>query len=161
MPENQNYRTVAASEAHHIGPDGLHLLHITTRDITALEPVQFVTYAFDTSVVRISDAEGVTPSDTYEMEPGLFAVDLRLTHPMQTGEMRSFNYTTHFNYAEAPPAEFRKYIASTALRSLEMSVCFTGPSKLPAHVYWAEWDGYPEDSKLIPGTTVDWPLQPV
>jgi hypothetical protein len=116
MVKNEAYQTIAATERHCIGMDGLPASHGTERTVTALQPLDHVTYAFDTNVTNVQAGSGLTVGKTYEHDsgPGIYAVDLHLEEPMAPGETRVLAYDTKFNYTTAPPQELRRFTGSAA-----------------------------------------------
>jgi len=152
------YRVLSSLENHFIGNDGVPLKNWTYKRIKALEPLRHITYKCDTDSLVITDPIGLHSGRPYRSEPGIYAVDLALDTPMQVGEDRGIGFMSHFSYSQAPPPVLRQFTGTMPIESISLAVCFFN-LKLPAHVYWAEWDGYQPDSQVIPDSVTEHQLQ--
>lgn len=146
------YRTLQLDDHHVLGPDGIPVRHTTLHTIEALEPMDRFSYRFDTSAASVTVARGGTPGPVYATEQdGLFGIDIAFPVTLEPGSTRVLEYTTHFDYAEAPPPEFRRAVRST-VGSVSIQVQFD-PGRLPARVLWARWAdlaGPPEPLREVP-----------
>jgi hypothetical protein len=103
-------------------------------------------YRFDTNALGVEVVRGGKAGPVRPIADGYFAVDIELTHSLQAGQTASFEYQTQFAYREPPPPEFRRG-AVYPIHNLELYVQFDS-AKLPARVWWAEWDDYRPGAKV-------------
>ncbi len=137
--EAREYRTVSLHEFHQLGADGSPAEHRTVHVIEALQDdLRRYPYRFDTDELTVEVVRGGAAGPIYRFNETLYAVDILFTHPLKQGETASWEYRTIFHYAIPPKTEFRRAVFRR-LESLQIRVEFH-PNKLPASVWWAEWE---------------------
>ena len=144
------HRTRSLNEFHVLGADRLPTRHHTVQVIEALvADYEVYPYRFDTPCARVTVIQGGVAGPVYPMAEGIWAVDITLTRPLQTGETTSVVYDTRFAYDEPPAPEFRR-AALTRVDSVNLKVTFDRAA-LPAAVWWAQWDlgSEPVDEHLV------------
>ncbi len=141
------HQTLSVFDHHYLGEDGLPHAHNTYQRIRALEPMTHFPYKFDTSAVHVEVGVGGEAGPLYVIREGIHAVDIRLDKPLRPGDETEVEYSTFFNYQEAPPPEFRRAIGSRVMEKLDIHVVFNG-CHLPTRVWQSEWDGYAPDSSV-------------
>lgn len=144
----QDYRTVTVHDFHRIGPDRFPVEHRTIHVIRAIDELDTFRFRFDTDaaavqVLRGGRAAALTPSGY----PGLHAVDITLTQPLQPGETASLEYRTVFAYRTLPEPLMRRLVRSSAM-NLEIHVTFDRRA-LPRRVEWCSWSADHLDSEPL------------
>lgn len=136
---NRQARSVSLHEHHYVGADRLPAAHETTQVLEATaDDVTSYTYVFDTAALTVEVVHGgATDGGIFEIEPGIFGVDIALTRTLMQGETATLKYRTTFFYEQAPPAEFRR-AAFTPTDSVDLRVQFH-PDALPRAAFFAEW----------------------
>lgn len=136
----RQHETILLQEFHTVGPDRLPFRHRTIQGIRATaDGLASYPYVFDTTTAMVQVERGGRAGPIYAIGEGLFAIDVELPRPLQTGETASLEYYTWFRYAEAPEPCFRRAVRRLA-RNVEMAVEFSRLNP-PTRVAWAVWDG--------------------
>ncbi len=155
------HRVIEAREHHHIGGDGSPEEHQSFLIIEALVPMAALPYRFDTNEVRqVQVVEGGAAGEVYEVGGDISAVDITLDEPLEPGQRATVAYNTEFGYRVPPPPEFRRAVGAAGMEGLIMQVTFP-PEKLPENIWWAQWDGYGPDARIVPGTEEPVELTPM
>jgi hypothetical protein len=133
------HETLALHELHRLGPDGKPAEHQTIQLIrSTVDGLASLPYRFDTDELVVDVVRGGHVGEVYQASDSLFAVDILLDRPLQSGETALMQLRTNFTYREPPPPEFRRGVLGTT-RDLTMWVSFH-PKRLPRRVWWARWD---------------------
>jgi hypothetical protein len=122
--------------------DRVRILHV----IEAIAKcVDRIPYLCDTSVMTVEVGQGGKElnGDVQQVGDNLFFAEILLARTLDLGETITLEYwlTYRFPGDPADPAEreFRRAVMRHAT-NLDMRVEFH-PNRLPAHVWWAHWDG--------------------
>ena len=122
--------------------DRVRILHV----IEAIaRTVDRIPYLCDTSVMTVEVGQGGKElnGDVQQVGDNLFFAEILLARTLELGETLTLEYwlTCRFPGDPADPAErqYRRAVMRHAA-NLDMRVEFH-PSRLPAHVWWAHWEG--------------------
>jgi hypothetical protein len=141
------HRTLSVHEFHRVGPDGLPVSHRTVLVLRALrDGLPSYPFRFDRQEAFVRAVRGVRAGDPRTDEDGLTVVDMVFPRPLAAGETASFEYETVFSWRSVPPPQVRR-AARQPVQHVEMRVEFH-PSRLPAELHWALWDGYLPGARL-------------
>jgi hypothetical protein len=141
------HRTLSAHEFHRVGPDGLPVSHRTVLVLRALrDGLRSYPFRFDRQEASVRAVRGARAGEPRTDEQGLTVVELLFPRPLAAGETASFEYETVFSWRSVPPPQVRR-AARQPMEHVEMRVEFH-PSRLPAELHWALWDGYGPDARL-------------
>lgn len=148
LPEPaRTYQTLALHEFHAVGEDRRPRTHRTIQVIRATGRMTTYRYRFDTSSAVVQVLRGGRASAVHATTaPGVYAVDITLTDPLDTGQTASLEYQTTFAYHAVPEPAFRRVCLRRA-ENVELHVSFA-PSQLPRQVRWCVWAGVTPDSLI-------------
>ncbi len=146
LPPSQ-HQTLSVFDHHYLDFDGLPYVHNTRQRIRALAPMTHLPYRFDTGAVHVEMEAGGEAGPLYVVREGIHAVDIKLTEPLRPGDETELEYSTLFDYSEAPSPLFRRVIGSRIMEKLDIHVVFDG-RQLPTGVWQSEWDDYAPDSPI-------------
>jgi len=137
--DTARHETLSLHELHVLGPDGKPAEHQTIQLIrSTVDGLESLPYRFDTDELVVEVVRGGEVGDVYRASDTLFAVDLRLTRPLDRGETALVHMRMNFLYRTSPPPEFRRGLLGST-RDLTLWVSFH-PDRLPKHVWQARWD---------------------
>ncbi|MEV4134612.1 hypothetical protein AB0J72_20875 [Dactylosporangium sp. NPDC049742] len=136
----QLHRTIAVFEHHQLDADGRRAVHTTVHAITALDTVvdRYV-YVPHIRSADVTVRHGGTIESRFPFGTELDALEIRLTTPLNPGQVTSLRYDTRFP-ERLPPTEFRRF-AHNQTDNVDIRVTFH-PHRLPSRVWWAVWDDY-------------------
>jgi hypothetical protein len=159
---NQTYgprlhRTLALHDHVYVAPDARI---DRSRTIMVLEAmahgVDRIPFVCDTNVLTVEVGQGgkELSGEVREMAPDTFYTVILLARTLDIGETTTLEYVTTYKYpgnpADPEEREFRRAVMRSA-SNLDMRVQFD-PSRLPARIYWAQWDGV--DGEVLECETV-------
>jgi hypothetical protein len=120
-----------------------------TRTLQVIEAIagglDRIPYVYDTKALTLEVGQGCTDltGDLYQVGEDLFVTNIMLARTLDAGETSTLEYWTTYQYPGNPddPGE-REYRRSVVgrMENFDMRVEFH-PSKLPASIWWATWDG--------------------
>lgn len=124
-----------------------------TRTLQVIEAIagglDRIPYVYDTKALTLEVGQGCTDltGDLFQVGEDLFVTNIMLARTLDAGETSTLEYWTTYQYPGNPddPGE-REYRRSVVgrMENFDMRVEFH-PSKLPASVWWATWDGMEGD----------------
>lgn len=137
----RRHETISLHEVHQVGPDRKPVSHRVVQTLRAVEDgMDYYPFIFDTNAATVVMRTGGTPGRLYRIDDSFFAMNIRLTQPLQAGETALLDYVTTFNYDELPPPELRRGTFHE-MDKFMLEVRFD-PRAVPRQVYWAEWDSF-------------------
>lgn len=143
------HRTVDLRDYYYLGSDGLPEQHRSDLVIEATENgLDRYTYMVDTNTLTLDVQTGGIPSAPYQLRASdgniYHAIDIVLDHALARGSTAVLNYTTTFQYEEAPPTEMRRAFRRKVDKFL-LWIHFH-PDMVPSRLWWAEWNGITNSS---------------
>jgi hypothetical protein len=120
-----------------------------TRTLQVIEAIagglDRIPYLYDTKALTLEVGQGATDltGDLYQVSADLFATYIMLARTLDAGETSTLEYWTTYQYPGDPDdpdeRQYRRAVMGR-MENFDMRVEFH-PSKLPAGVWWATWDG--------------------
>jgi hypothetical protein len=126
--------------------DRVRTLHVIEATGDAVDRIPFLC---DTNVMTVEVGHGCRQlaGDVRQIGDDVFATDIILSRSLELGETLTLEYWTTFRYPgdALDPAE-REYrrAGMRQIQNFDIRVAFH-PDQLPAHVWWARWDGVEGD----------------
>lgn len=140
------HQTVSMHDHVYVGSDRRVARTRTLQVVEAIaDGLVRIPYLYDTSALTLEVGQGCGEAscELYQISEGLFATTIPLAKELSTGETMSLEYVTTYGYPgnlnDTKEREFRRAVMRR-LENLDMRVEFH-PDMLPAHVWWAVWDG--------------------
>ncbi len=136
-PRTRDFETVSVHDYHRVGADRCPVEHRTVHVIRAHASLSTFQYRFDTDaavvqVLRGGRAAELVPSGV----PGLHAVDITFTEPLEAGQTASLEYRTIFAYQEPPEPLFRR-VSLKRSGNVAIHVAF---DRHPRSLQWCHWN---------------------
>jgi hypothetical protein len=142
----RRHQTLSLHDHVTVGPAGLPYRTRTLQVIEAIaDGLDRIPYLYDTKALTLEVGQGCTDltGDLYQVSEDLFATFIMLASILDAGETTTLEYWTTYQYPGDPTdpqeREYRRAVMGR-LENFDMRVEFH-PSKLPAGVWWATWDG--------------------
>jgi len=142
----RRHQTVSLHDHVFVGPDGRVARNRTLQVVEAIaDGLVRIPYMYDTSALTLEVGQGCgeVSGELYQISEGLFATTIPLAKELSVGETMSLEYVTTYGYpgnlTDPQEREFRRAVVRR-MENVDMRVEFH-PDKLPAHVWWAVWDG--------------------
>jgi len=120
-----------------------------TRTIQVIEAVvakvDSIPFLYDTSALTVEVSRGCSglSGDLEQLRPDVFRTDILLARTLELGETATLEYWTTYrlpgDLTDPRECEYRRGVLRH-MENFDMRVEFH-PSRLPAHVWWATWDG--------------------
>jgi hypothetical protein len=137
--EGPRHETLSLHEMHVLGPDGRPAEHQTIQLVrSTVDDLASLPYRFDTDELVIEMVKGGHVGEVYRIGDTLYAVDLLLDEPLQTGQTALMQIRSTFFYKAPPAPEFRRGVFGST-RDLTLWVSFHR-DRLPKRVWLARWD---------------------
>jgi hypothetical protein len=142
----RRHQTLSLHDHHQVGPDGLPTRTRTLQVIEAIvDGLDRIPYIYDTNALTLEVGQGCKDltGPLYEIKDGLYATDISLARSLTPGETLTLEYWTAYHYHGDPDTPQERQYRRAVMRRLEnfdMRVEFD-PSRLPARLWWATWDG--------------------
>jgi hypothetical protein len=124
-----------------------------TRTLQVVEAIadglDHIPYLYDTNAVTLEVGQGCgdISGELYQVSEDVYAAMIPLARKLSVGETSSIEYMTTYGYPgdldDLQEREFRRAVMGR-MENFEMRVEFH-PDMLPAHVWWAVWDGVDGD----------------
>jgi hypothetical protein len=142
----RRHQTVSLHDHVFVGSDGRVARTRTLQVVEAIaDGLVRIPYMYDTSALTLEIRQGCgeISDELYQISEGLYATTIPLAKELSVGETMSLEYVTTYGYpgnlTDPQEREFRRAVVRR-LENVDMRVEFH-PDKLPAHVWWAVWDG--------------------
>lgn len=142
----RRHQTLSLHDHVHVGADGRLARSRTLQVVEAIaDGLDRIPYMYDTSALTLEVGQGCKDltSPLYEIKEGVFTTDIRLARTLAIGETLTLEYWNTYRYpghgAVPEEREYRRAVMRH-LENFDMRVEFH-PARLPAHVWWATWDG--------------------
>ena len=146
----RRHQTISLHDHVWVGPDRridrVRTLHVIEATGAGLDRIPFLC---DTNVLTVDVGQGCEQlaGEMRRVGDDVFATDIILSRSLELGETLTLEYWTTFRYPGDPfdPAEreFRR-AGMRQIQNFDIRVAFH-PEQLPAHVWWARWDGVEGD----------------
>ncbi len=142
----RQHQTLSLHDHVYVGPDGRIERARTLQVIEAIaQGVDRIPFICDTNVLTLEVGQGgkELTGDVRRIGDELFSTEILLARTLDLGETITLEYWITYRYPgdEADPSEreFRRAVMRQ-VGNFDMRVQFH-PDMLPAHVWWARWDG--------------------
>ena len=142
----RRHQTLSLHDHHEVGPDGLPARTRTLQVIESIvEGLDRIPYIYDTNALTLEVGQGCKDlsGPLYEIREGLYGMDIPLARSLAPGETLTLEYWTTYHYHGRPETAEECQYRRAVMRRLEnfdMRVEFD-PSRVPAAIWWATWDG--------------------
>ena len=142
----RRHQTLSLHDHVYIGADGRTERARTMQVIEATAPgVDRIPFLCDTNVLTIEVGQGCKElaSQLRQIRSDVFATEILLARTLELGETITLEYWTTYRYPGDPSDPREREWRRAVLRHLDnydIRVQFHS-GKLPAHVWWARWDG--------------------
>jgi hypothetical protein len=142
----RRHQTLSLHDHVYVGADGLPARTRTLQVIEAIaDGLDKIPYLYDTKALTLEVGQGCTDlsGDLYQVSDEVFATHISLARALDTGETTTLEYWTTYQYPGDPKDPHEREFRRAVMRRLEnfdMRVEFH-PDKLPAGIWWANWDG--------------------
>lgn len=146
----RRHQTLSLHDHIEIGPDGMPTRTRTMQVIEAIAPdTDRIPYLYDTSALSLDVGQGCrgVSRQLYQIGDELFATSIILSKVLGVGETSTLEYWTTYKYAGDPQdQQVRRHRRAVVafVENVDMRVQFH-PSRLPAGLWWATWDGVDGD----------------
>jgi len=142
----RRHQTLSMHDHVNVGPGGqLHRAR-TLQVIEALvDGLDRIPFLYDTKALTLEVGQGCTQlsGDLYQVSEDVFGTHIYLAKVLRAGETATLEYWVTYQYPESTfdpqQREYRRGVMRR-LENFDMRVEFH-PDKLPAHVWWAVWNG--------------------
>jgi hypothetical protein len=134
-----------------------------TRTIQVIEAVvakvDSIPFLYDTSALTVEVSRGCSglSGELQQLRPDVFVTDILLTRTMELGETATLEYWTTYrlpgDLTDPHECAYRRGVLRR-METFDMRVEFD-PSRLHAHVWWANWDGVEGDVLTQQEVTLD------
>jgi len=142
----RRHLTVSMHDHADVGSDGRLTRARTLRVVEAIaDGLDRIPYLYDTNALTLEVGQGCGEGtrELYQITDGIYATTIPLARELSAGETISLEYLTTYgfpgNLTDPHEREFRRAVMKR-LENFDMRVTFH-PDMLPAHVWWAVWDG--------------------
>jgi hypothetical protein len=142
----RRHQTLSLHDHVYIASDGRIARTRTLQVIEAIaDGLDCIPYLYDTGTLTLEVGQGCgdISGDLYQVSANVYATTIPLARALAAGETSSLEYVTTYRYPgnldDPHEREFRRAVMRR-LENFEMRVEFH-PDMLPAHVWWAVWDG--------------------
>ena len=142
----RRHQTLSLHDHHEVGPHGLPTRTRTLQVIESIvDRLDRIPYIYDTNALTLEVGQGCKDlsGPLYEIREGLYGTDISLARSLAAGETLTLEYWTTYHYHGRPETAEECQYRRAVMRRLEnfdMRVEFH-PSRVPAAVWWATWDG--------------------
>jgi hypothetical protein len=147
---SRRHQTVSMHDHVYVGSDGRIERTRTLQVVEAIvDGLDRIPYLYDTNALTLEVGQGCgdVSGDVYQVSEHVYAATIPLARELSTGETTSLEYVTAYRYpgnlADPHEREYRRAVMRR-LENFDMRVEFH-PQMLPAHVWWAVWDGVDGD----------------
>ncbi len=144
------HQTLSLHDHVYIGSDGRIARTRTLQVVEAVaDGLDRIPYLYDTNAVTLEVGQGCgdITGELYQVSDDVYATMIPLAKELSVGETSSIEYTTTYGYPgnldDPQEREFRRAVMRR-LENIEIRVEFH-PDMLPAHIWWAVWDGLDGD----------------
>jgi hypothetical protein len=142
----RRHQTVSLHDHIYVGADGRIEGVRTMQVIEALAPdLDRIPFLCDTSVTTLEAGQGCKglTGELHQIGPGVFGTEILLARTLAVEETITLEYRVNYqfpgDFTDPTETEHRRAVIRS-LENLDMRVQFH-PGRLPAHVWWARWDG--------------------
>jgi hypothetical protein len=143
---SRRHQTVSMHDHVYIGSDGRIARTRTLQVVEAVvDGLNRIPYLYDTNALTLEVGQGCgdVSGDVYQISEHVYAAAIPLARELSAGETTSLEYVTTYRYpgnlADPHEREARRAVMRR-LENFDMRVEFH-PQMVPAHVWWAVWDG--------------------
>jgi hypothetical protein len=142
----KRHQTLSLHDHVWVGAEGLPSRTRTLQVIEAIvDGLDRIPYLYDTKALTLEVGQGCTDlsGDLFQVSEELFVTYILLAQTLDAGETTTLEYWTTYQYPGDPLDPHEREYRRAVMRKMEnfdMRVEFH-PSKLPAGVWWATWDG--------------------
>jgi hypothetical protein len=144
------HQTLSLHDHVYIGSDGRIARTRTLQVVEAVaDRLDRIPYLYDTKALTLELGQGCgdITGELYQVSDDVYATMIPLAKELSVGDTSSIEYTTTYGYPgnlnDPQEREFRRAVMRR-LENIEIRVEFH-PDMLPAHVWWAVWDGLDGD----------------
>lgn len=131
------YRTRSLIEQFEIGRDRGRARHSLVHIVQALQPVERISYRFDTAAVTVEVSRGGRATALQPVTGGVHTVGVIFPAALEPGQTTVVQLTATYAPGGRPVTAFRRSLRATAGGvSLELSC---DPAALPSAIRWVEW----------------------
>jgi hypothetical protein len=142
----RRHQTLSLHDHVYVGADGLIERARTLQVIEAIaQGVDRIPFICDTNVLTLEVGQGgkELTGDVGRIGDDLFSTEILLARTLDLGETITLEYWITYRYpgndADPSEREFRRAVMRQ-VNNFDMRVQFH-PDRMPAHVWWARWDG--------------------
>jgi hypothetical protein len=142
----RRHQTLSLHDHLTVGEGGMPARTRTIQVIEALaDGVDRIPFVYDTRALTLEVGQGCAglAGELYQASDELFATFILLAQTLTAGETATLEYWVTYHYPDSPPGpRERQYRRAFRQRqeNFDMRVQFH-PGKLPAAIWWANWDG--------------------
>jgi len=143
---SRRHQTVSMHDHVYIGSDGRIARTRTLQVVEAVvDGLNRIPYLYDTNALTLEVGQGCgdVSGEVYQISEHVYAATIPLARELSAGETTSLEYVTTYRYpgnlADPHEREARRAVMRR-LENFDMRVEFH-PQMVPAHVWWAVWDG--------------------
>jgi hypothetical protein len=142
----RRHQTLSLHDHVWVGAEGLPSRTRTLQVIEAIvDGLDRIPYLYDTKALTLEVGQGCRDlaGDLFQVSEELFATYISLASTLDAGETSTLEYWTTFQYPGDPQDQGEREYRRAVMRKMEnfdIRVEFH-PSRLPAGVWWATWDG--------------------
>jgi hypothetical protein len=147
---SRRHQTVSMHDHVYVGSDGRIERTRTLQVVEAIvDGLNRIPYLYDTNALTLEVGQGCgdVSGDVYQISEHVYAATIPLARELSAGETTSLEYVTAYRYpgnlADPHEREFRRAVMRR-LENFDIRVQFH-PQMLPAHIWWAVWDGVDGD----------------
>ncbi len=142
----RRHQTLSMHDHVNVGPGGqLHRARTLQVIEAIVDGVDRIPFLYDTKALTLEVGQGCTQlsGDLYQVSEDVFGTHIHLARVLNAGETATLEYWVTYQYPgdrlDSQQREYRRGVMRR-LENYDMRVEFH-PDKLPAHVWWAIWDG--------------------